>query len=1102
MSEEVFVFPLSFAQQRLWFLDQISPGNPFYNVHDAIYFDHPLDVEALKRSIAEIARRHESLRTTFVSLDGQPVQVVAPMSDLPLPLSDLSRLSESEREAEMLRISGEEAVRPFDLARGPLVRTRLLRLDESTHVLLLTMHHIISDGWSLEVLVKELRALYEAFSAGERSPLPELPIQYADFAVWQRDWLRGEVLAEQLSYWKNQLAHAPASLELPADRPRPLVQTFRGASQWLDIPGNLTEALKAFSQREGVTLFMTLLAAFKALLYRYTGQEDIVVGSPIAGRNREELDGLIGFFVNTLVLRTRLSADLSFRALVRRVRETALGAYAHQDLPFEKLVEELHPVRDTSRTPLVQVMFALQSAAGGGPQTGSSEESAFDAGPDQEYVERGSAKFDLSLALQESDGGLSGCVEYSTDLFDDQTITRMIGHFRHLLEGVASNPDQLLSRLPLLAEAERRRLLFEWNETRADYPQNSCLHELFEAQVERSPDAVAVTFAGEQLTYAELNGRANQLARRLRAMGVRPESLVGICMERSVEMLVGLLGILKAGGAYVPLDPEYPKERLAFMLEDAGVSVLLAQKSLLAALPGTVAGVSVFLIDADQESAAIEESKENLREKACADNLAFMLYTSGSSGIPKGVSITHRAVISLVCNNDSVALHSDDRVGQGSSVSFDAATVEIWKTLLHGAQLVGISRETLLSPHRLARQVMESKISILFLTTALFNQFADDIPGAFGTVRYLMFGGEAADPARVREVIQGNSPPGHLLNLYGPTECTTFATWNSVKEVPVDATNIPIGRPVANAQLYILDSELQPVPVGVTGEIYLGGERLARGYHRRPDLTAEKFLPSPFSRNGGERLYRTGDLARYLPDGQVEFIGRRDNQVKLRGFRVELGEIEAVLRGCPGLKDAVVTVRDEASGDDKRLVAYLVADEETLTPPAPSQARAFLRERLPEYMIPHMFVPLDHLPLTANGKIDRSALPEPLARQMEAEERYVAPQTEMERRVALIWQQVLGVEKVGIHDNFFDLGGHSLLIVRVHNRLRETLGREIPIVELFRHPTVTMLAEYLGGKKYTVEAATVSAFDPVRARAEKRRQLIQRQQQTKERALS
>jgi amino acid adenylation domain-containing protein len=1096
MSEKVFVFPLSFAQQRLWFLDQISPGNAFYNIHDAVYFDELLDAQALKQSISEIVSRHEILRTTFASIDGQPVQVIASQLTTPFLFSDLSSLPEDEREAELLGISAEEARHPFDLSRGSLIRTHLLRLGSREHVLLLTMHHIISDGWSLEVLKKELRELYKAFSAGQPSPLAELPIQYADFAVWQKDWLRGEVLDEQLSYWKQQLAGAPAFLELHADRPRPPVQTFRGASQWVDLPRSLTESLKTIGQREGVTLFMTGLAAFKALLYRYTGQADIVVGSPIAGRNRAELDGMIGFFVNTLVLRTHLNGDLSFRELLKHVRETALGAYAHQDLPFEKLVEELHPKRDTSRNPLVQVMFDLQNTVFSADSDSGEEVSSEDAS-EQEYIERGTAKFDLSLALQESDRGLSAFVEYSTDLFDDKTITRMLCHFRHLLEGIARNPDQRLSRLPLLSREEERQLLVEWNDTGAARPDESCIHELFEAEAARSPEATAVTFKHEHLTYAELNRRANQLARRLRAMGVGEESLVGVCMERSVELVVSLLGVLKAGGAYVPLDPDYPGERLAFMIKDAGISCLLAQKRVAASLPTEAAGASLLLVDADWENFIATERDENLRGVAAtAANTAYVLYTSGSTGTPKGVSITHRAVNRLVRRTNYIELRPDDRIAQGSSFSFDAAAFEIWGALLNGAHLIVLNKDVLLAPQLLAREIVEAKISVLFLTTALFNQFADDIPGAFHSLRYLLFGGEAADTARVRRVLEESQLSGRLLNLYGPAENTTLATWHPLEAVPAEATSIPIGRPVANTQVYILDAELQPVPVGVAGEIYIGGDGLARGYPNRAELTAERFLPDPFGIEAGARLYRTGDLGRYLSTGQIEFLGRRDHQVKIRGFRVELGEIEAALKRYPGLKDAVVLMNESAL-DDKRLIAYLVAVDED-DRPVTGELRAFLRERLPTYMIPNVFVALDHLPLTANGKVDRKALPAPVSAEREEDEQYAAPQTEMEHRVAAIWREVLGTARIGAHDNFFDLGGHSLLIVRVHNKLREMLHREIPIVELFRHPTVTTLSEYLGAKEQpALEAvtATTAAFDPLQARAEKQREALKRQQQ-------
>ena len=1044
--------PLSFAQQRLWFLDQLEPGSAVYNVPGALRLRGSLDVGTLGQSLHEIMRRHESLRTTFSMVEGEPVQVISPSVSVPFHVMDLTECPESEREGEARRLASEEARRPFDLTQGPLLRTTLIRLGKEDHVLLLTMHHIVSDGWSMGVLYRELSVLYEAFSKGQPSPLSSLPIQYADFAVWQRKWLRGEVLESQLSYWKKQLEGVPAVLSLPTDRPRPAVQSFRGQRQSIELSKELTQGLKALSRKEGVTLFMTLLAAFQTLLYRYTGQEDIVVGSPIANRNRTEIEGLIGFFVNTLVLRCNFSGNPTFKELLATVREVALGAYAHQDLPFENLVEELQPERSLSHSPLFQVMFVLQNA----PNTALKFE-GLSVSPVR--VGANTAKFDLTLSMHEAVEGLRGSLEYNTDLFDDATMTRMLDHFEVLLQGIVANPAQRLSNLPLLTEAEKRRLLVEWNDTKTDYPRDRCIHELLEAQVERSPEAVAVVFEGKQLTYRELNQHANQLARFLSKLGVEPRAFIGICMERSLETVVAALAILKAGRAYVPLDPEYPKERLGFMLRDAQTSILLTQERLLERLPESE--TRCLCIDTSWESIG-QESKENLRSGVSADDLAYVIYTSGSTGTPKGVAVTHRAVNRLVMNTDYAQLTCGDVVAQAANFSFDATTFELWGALLHGARLVVIPQEDVLSPTALAAQIENEGITAMFLTTALFNQLVENIPSALGKLHHLLFGGEAVDPRRVKELLH-KSPPKRLLHVYGPTETTTFASWYLVKNVAEDAVTIPIGRPIANTQIYLLDQYLQPVPVGVPGELYIGEDGLALGYHNRPELTAEKFIPHPFSAERGARLYRTGDLARYLSDGNIEFLGRVDHQVKIRGFRIELGEIESVLSQHPALREIVVTAREDVSGDPsaplragKRLVAYVVPNQHR-TPTTP-ELRSFLKEKLPDYMVPSAFVFLDALPLTPNGKVDRRALPSPEDGRPESEESYVAPRTPTEELLAAIWADVLKVERVGIHDNFFDLGGHSLLVAQLFSRMRGAFKTDLPIRYLFEFPTVAGLA--------------------------------------------
>src|ERR687886_303732 len=1076
--EEVFIFPASFAQARLWFIDQLVPGNTFYNVPTAFRLTGSLNLSALEQSFNEIVRRHEALRTRFGIVEGQLVQAIPTQScvngdastlTINLPIIDLQNLPAEERELQAKQWVSEESQRPFDLATGPLLRLMLLKLDETEHILLLNLHHIVCDDWSMGVLIRELSTIYTAFVFEQPSPLPELPLQYADFAHWHREWLQGvgttheSPLATQLAYWRQQL-DGISTLNLPTDRPNPAIQSYGGATQFLELPPSLSKALEKLSQREGVTLFMILLAAFQTLLYRYTQQEDIVVGSPIANRNRSEIEGLIGFFVNSLVLRTDLSGNPTFQELLSRVRKVALGAYAHQDLPFEKLVEELHPERSLSHHPLFQVMFGFQNAPMEALELPGLTLSPL-------TIDFQTTRFDLEFLLWEASEdfrslwgerwehsqGIRGLVVYNTDLFDEATITRMLGHFKTLLEGIVANPQARIANLPLLSAAERHQLLVEWNDTFADYPQHMCIHQLFEEQVERTPDATAVIFEDKQLTYQELNRRSNQLAHHLQKLGVGSEVLVGICMERSVEMIVGLLGILKAGGAYVPLDPSYPSERLGFMLEDSQVSVLLTREKLVEQLPDVIASAHqnctiqnptskiqnprVVCLDKDWENIA-QESPENPTSSVASDNLAYVIYTSGSTGKPKGVAVPHKAVNRLVFNTNYINLDSSDKIAQASNTSFDAATFEIWGALLHGAQLVGISRDVTLSPHDFALQLCQEGITVLFLTTALFQQIARDVPHAFESLRYLLFGGEAVDPRWVKKVLK-KSPSKQLLHVYGPTECTTFSSFYWVQDVPETATSIPIGRPLTNTQIYLLDGQLQPVPIGIPGELYIGGDGLARGYLNASELTAERFIPNPFIKEKGtkedftscsfpssDRLYKTGDLACYRPDGNIEFLGRIDNQIKIRGFRIELGEIEAVLSQHPAVFQTVVIVQEDIPGD-KHLVAYIVLNQEyksTVGAQALTlQFREFLTEKLPQYMVPLAYVVLDFLPLTPNGKVDRRLLPTVDTLNLDIQEDYVAPRTAIEEELARIWGKLLGKQQVGIHDNFFELGGHSLL---------------------------------------------------------------------------
>ncbi|HEX8176350.1 MAG TPA: amino acid adenylation domain-containing protein, partial [Pyrinomonadaceae bacterium] len=1035
--------PLSFAQQRLWFLEQLDPGNTAYIMDTAVRLFGRLDTHVLERTLNEIIRRHEVLHTQFEFHEGKPAQVITPTAYIHLPLIDLGALADTTRQNLLQQLRDAEAQRPFELERAPLLRATLLRLSTTEHVLLFTMHHIISDAWSMALLVREVASLYTAFMAGKPSPLRELPIQYADYAVWQREWLSGEVLDEQLQYWREQLEGAPTELSLPTDRRRPSVPTHRGARYDFSLQAELSEELRELSRREGVTLFMTLLAGWSLLLGRYAAVEDVLVGTPIAGRTRAEVEDLIGFFVNTLVMRVRWESKWRVEELLKAVREVSLGGYSHQEVPFERLVEEMQVERSLSRSPLFQVAFMLQNAP---------VESLELPGLTLEQIptKRDKAVFDLSLVLQETGRALSGYLLYDTELFDETTIERMLEHWQILLRGMAKGLGQSVIELPMMSEAERRQVLLQWNDTRSGYPREACVHQLFESQVLATPEAVALVFEDEQVTYAELNRRANQLAHYLQSLGVGLEVPVGISLERSIEMVVGMLAILKAGGFYVPLDASYPIARVKWMLEDAGISVLLTDKHLLELLPAS--NVITVCLDTDREVVA-QQSQKNLDNQAHAENLAYLIYTSGSTGQAKGVAVSHRAINRLVINTDYVRLSPGDTVAQASNSSFDAITFELWGALLNGARLVILSKDVALSPNELGSRISLHRINTMFLTTALFNQLVRSVPTAFKGMRQLLTGGEQVEPKSMEEVLsQGGLE--RLLHVYGPTETTTYASWYEVKEIASDAVTVPIGRPIANTEFYVLDTNMRPVPIGVPGELYIGGDGVARGYWQRAELTAEKFVPHPWSDEGGQRLYRTGDQVRYLADGSIEFLGRLDYQVKVRGFRIELGEIEAALLSHPLLREAVVVMREDEPGD-KRIVAYVVCDEKTNLPP--DKLRSFLRENLPHYMLPASFEYLEKLPLTPNGKVDRRALPIPDPTRPEIGD-YVAPRTPTEEILASLWSKLLGVERVGVSDNFFELGGHSLLATQMNSWVRDTFKVEMPLAVLFEQPTIDCFA--------------------------------------------
>jgi aspartate racemase len=1024
--------PLSFTQQRLWFLDQLEPGSSAYTIAAWRRFSGSLDLTALTNAFTELVRRHESLRTTFVNVNGEPAQRIADPYPVTLDIINLENIPQVDRPEVARQTMQEQAQRGFDLARGPLFRSVLIRLSPDEHDLFIMVHHIVADGWSVNIIARELMALYEAGQTGQPLLLPEPPLQYADFALWQRQQLTGEAFETQRRYWREQLSGGVTPLELLTDHVRSHQLLVAGASHEFVLVHPLAERLGELSRGEGATLFMTLLAAFNALLARYTGQEDIVVGSPIANRNHVELESVVGFFANTLVLRTNLEGDPTFRELLARVCETCLGAYAHPDMPFEKLVEELQPERTLGQNPLFQVSFAWQEAA---------------TGADLAFVSVASP-FDLTLFVRDgTDGTLRATVQYRSDLFEPETITRFVNHYCTLLEGVAADPDCRLSELPLLDEAETQRLLIEYNATSTVYPCERSVHGLFEDQVDATPNAVALVSGDALLTYRELDRRANRLAHYLCTLGVGPEGLVGVWMERSVDMIVALLGILKAGGAYVPFDLQAPPERLAFMESDAKVALLLTHEHML----DSVQKHELRTICLDGDSGNIQAQPDTrLGVAVCAENLAYVMYTSGSTGEPKGVAITHRGVVRLVKNTDYAHFGPDEVFLQVAALAFDASTFEIWGALLNGSRLA-IAPPGVLSLEELGSVIVRYGVTTLWLTAGLFHQVVDLRVEILRPVRQLLAGGDVLSPVHVQRVLAA-LPRCRLINGYGPTEGATFTCCHTITPATAGRRTIPIGRPIANTRVYVLDRFLRPAPIGVPGELWIAGDGVARGYINRPELTAKCFVTHRFSEMLQERLYRSGDLVRWLNNGELEFLGRLDEQVKVRGFRVEVGEIEATLGRHPNVQESIVVAHPTEDGD-KRLVAYVVAKSSL----GAHDFREFLGSKLPDYMIPAAFVALDLLPLTVNGKIDRQALPEP-----EPDTRTVdssdQPRDELERQLVKIWQNILSVSSVGINDSFFDLGGHSLLAVRLFAQLEERLQVILPLVTLFRTPTIASLA--------------------------------------------
>jgi amino acid adenylation domain-containing protein len=1044
--------PLYFAQLRSWFFEEFVPNTGVYNITRAIKMEGNLDVIALEKTVNEIIKRHEVLRSSCENVDGKPKLNIAPQLKISLPITDLSHLSPENQTAKVEEIAQQEAHQPFDLSIAPLLRVNLLRLNPQKHILLLNLHHFVADGWSMPLLYQELSQLYQAFSQDLPSPLPDLPIQYVDFASWQQRLFEAGYFDQQLSYWKQQLKDSSFVLDLPTDKPRPAIQTYDGDSYSFQFPLELSQKINQLCREKQVTPFMLLLAVFQILLYRYSNQEDLIVATTVSNRKKLELENIIGAFANNILLRAKFKDDLNFTDFLQQIKQTTISAYAHQDFPFEKLVEELQPPKDLSRNPLYQVWFILHERNSHDKNLLQKDNIIWNK---FDLVKLSNSRMDLGLSFISTNDQFEGCFEYNINLFNGDLIQRMAQHFQVLLSEIVKNLQEKISRLNILTKTEKQQILIDWNRTKVDYPKDKCIHQLFEEQVIKTPDNIAVIFEDEKLTYQQLNEKANQLAHYLIKQGVKPETIVGIFVERSLEMIIGILGILKAGGAYIPLDVKYPQARIKFMLEDSQASIILTQEKLINALSIT----SQKIVNLDNWELIKQENKHHPLTSIKPNNLVYIIYTSGTTGKPKGVQIIHQSLTNyLYYLTKYFKLQKNDTFLAVANISFDVAMHELFLPLIIGGKLIIASDEMITEPSLLLKAIKDYRVTIIDTTPSRWQILVEMATEQYPlSISKIWCGGESLNS---KLACQLTSITKDVYNFYGPTETTIFSLIYPV----TNPEKILIGKAIANTKTYILDSNLQPLPIGVVGELHIGGDGLARGYLNRPDLTAEKFIDNPF---GEGKLYKTGDLARYLPDGNIEYIGRIDNQVKIRGFRIELGEIEATLNQYQGIKETVVIVRENSQGD-KYLVAYLITNNQVNQ----KELRAYIQKELPEYMIPSAFIFLDGFPLNHNGKIDRKALPEPDFNSQKENE-FIAPRNEIEIKLVQIWQEVLGKEQISINDNFFELGGHSLLAVRLVFQIEQQLLKKLSISSLFQNPTIEKLSQLITSSDKTDNSAMV-----------------------------